>query len=49
MIEDDSSTPDGAAQAAQAELGAGAELLLGPVYANDVRQAASAAKRLASR
>jgi branched-chain amino acid transport system substrate-binding protein len=44
MIEDDRSTPDGAAQAAQAELGAGAELLLGPVYATDVRQAASVAK-----
>ena len=44
MIQDDHSTPEGAAQAAQAELGAGAELLLGPVYANDVRQAASAAK-----
>ena len=44
MIEDDRSTPDGAGQAVQAELGAGAELLLGPVYANDVRQAASVAK-----
>jgi ABC-type branched-subunit amino acid transport system substrate-binding protein len=44
MIQDDRSTPDGAAQAAQAELGAGAELLLGPVYATDVRQAASIAK-----
>jgi ABC-type branched-subunit amino acid transport system substrate-binding protein len=44
MIEDDRSTPEGAAQAAQAELGAGAELLLGPVYAADVRQAASVAK-----
>jgi ABC-type branched-subunit amino acid transport system substrate-binding protein len=44
MIEDDRSTPEGAGQAAQAELGAGAELLLGPVYANDVRQAAAAAK-----
>ena len=44
MIQDDRSTPDGAAQAAQAELGAGAELLLGPVYASDVRQAASVAK-----
>jgi|SRR5271166_12436 len=44
MIQDDRSTPDGAAQAAQAELGAGAELLLGPVYANGVRQAASVAK-----
>ena len=44
MIQDDRSTPDGAAQTAQAELGAGAELLLGPVYATDVRQAASVAK-----
>jgi len=44
MIMDDRSTPDGAAQAAQAEVGAGAELLLGPVYAADVRQAASVAK-----
>ena len=44
MIQDDRSTPDGAAQSAQAELGAGAELLLGPVYAPDVRQAASVAK-----
>ena len=37
MIQDDRSTPDGAAQAAQAELGAGAELILGPVFAADVR------------
>ncbi|HZZ63255.1 MAG TPA: penicillin-binding protein activator [Roseiarcus sp.] len=44
MIEDDRSTSEGAAQAAQAELGAGAELLLGPVYATDVRQAASVAR-----
>jgi len=44
MIEDDHSTPDGAARAAQAELGAGAELILGPVYATDVRQAAAVAK-----
>ena len=44
MIQDDRSTPDGAAQSAQAELGAGADLLLGPVYAADVRQAASVAK-----
>ncbi len=44
MIEDDHSTPDGAAQAAQAEIGAGAELILGPVFAVDVRQAASVAK-----
>ncbi len=44
MIQDDHSTPDSAAQAAQAEVGAGAELILGPVYATDVRQAASVAK-----
>jgi branched-chain amino acid transport system substrate-binding protein len=44
MIQDDRSTPEGAAQTAQAELGAGAQLLLGPVYANDVRQAASVAR-----
>jgi branched-chain amino acid transport system substrate-binding protein len=44
MIEDDHSTPDGAAQAAQAELGAGAQLILGPVFANDVRTASAAAK-----
>jgi len=44
MIQDDRSTPDGAGQAAQGEIGAGAQLLLGPVYANDVRQAASVAK-----
>jgi hypothetical protein len=44
MVEDDRSTAEGAGQAAQAELGASAELLLGPVYANSVRQAASVAK-----
>ena len=44
MIEDDHSTPDAAAQAAQAELGAGAQLILGPVFANNVRSAAAAAK-----
>ena len=44
MIQDDHSTPDGAAQAAQAEIGAGAELILGPVFAVDVRQAATVAK-----
>jgi branched-chain amino acid transport system substrate-binding protein len=44
MILDDHSTPEGAAQAAQAAVGAGAELLLGPVFASDVRQAASVAK-----
>jgi hypothetical protein len=44
MIQDDHSSSDGAAQAAQSELGAGAELLLGPVFANDVRAVAAAAK-----
>jgi branched-chain amino acid transport system substrate-binding protein len=44
MIQDDRSTPEGAGQAAQGEIGAGAQLILGPVYANDVRQAASAAR-----
>jgi ABC-type branched-subunit amino acid transport system substrate-binding protein len=44
MVEDDRSTAEGAGHAAEAELGAGAELLLGPVYANGVRQAASVAK-----
>ena len=38
MVMDDRSSPDGAGQAAQAEIGAGAELILGPVYAGDVRQ-----------
>ncbi len=44
MIEDDHSSSDGAAQAAQSELGAGAQLILGPVFANDVRSASAAAK-----
>jgi branched-chain amino acid transport system substrate-binding protein len=44
MIVDDHSSSDGAAQAAQSELGAGAELILGPVFAPDVRAAAAAAK-----
>jgi branched-chain amino acid transport system substrate-binding protein len=43
MIQDDHSSPDGA-QAAQSELGAGAQLILGPVFANDVRAASAAAK-----
>jgi branched-chain amino acid transport system substrate-binding protein len=44
MIQDDHSSPDAAAQAAQSELGAGAQLILGPVFANDVRTASAAAK-----
>src|SRR6516164_8487978 len=44
MIVDDHSSADAAAQAAQSELGAGAQLILGPVFANDVRTASAAAK-----
>jgi branched-chain amino acid transport system substrate-binding protein len=44
MIEDDHSSADAAAQAAQAELAAGAQLILGPVFANDVRSASAATK-----
>lgn len=44
MIEDDHSSADAAAQAAQAELGTGAQLILGPVFANDVRSASTATK-----
>jgi branched-chain amino acid transport system substrate-binding protein len=44
MIEDDHSSPDGASQAAQAELGAGAQLILGPVFAPDVRAVGPVAK-----
>ncbi len=44
MIEDDHSSADTAAQAAKAELGAGAQLILGPVFANDVRSASAATK-----
>jgi ABC-type sugar transport system substrate-binding protein len=43
-IQDDRSTPDGAAQAAQAAISGGAEILLGPLYAANVRQVAAAAK-----
>jgi branched-chain amino acid transport system substrate-binding protein len=44
MVQDDHSSPDAAAQAAQSELAAGAQLILGPVFANDVRTASAAAK-----
>ena len=44
MIEDDRATPEGAAQAAQAELGAGAEIIVGPLFAADVRAVGDAAK-----
>ena len=44
MIVDDHGTPDGAAQAAQAVVGAGAEIILGPLLAASVREVARIAK-----
>ena len=44
MIVDDHGTPDGAAQAGQAVVGAGAEVILGPLLAADVREVARVAK-----
>lgn len=44
IVEDDKSTPEGASAAAQAALGSGAELLLGPLFAPSVREAASVAR-----
>lgn len=44
MIVDDHGTPDGAAQAGQAVVGAGAEIVLGPLLAADVREVARVAK-----
>jgi ABC-type branched-subunit amino acid transport system substrate-binding protein len=44
MIEDDHGTLDGAAQAAQAELGAGAEIILGPLLAAEAREVGRIAK-----
>jgi ABC-type branched-subunit amino acid transport system substrate-binding protein len=44
MIQDDHSSPDGAKEAAQSELGAGAQILIGPVFANGVREAGALAK-----
>lgn len=44
MIVDDHSTPEGAAQAAQAEIGAGADIIVGPLFAADVREAARVAR-----
>ena len=44
MIVDDHGTPDGAAQAAQAVVGAGAEIILGPLLAADVREVGRVAK-----
>lgn len=44
MILDDHSTPDGASQAAQAELAAGAEIIVGPLFAANVREVGKLAK-----
>ena len=44
MVVDDRSTPEGAAQAAQAEVGAGAEIIVGPLFAASVREAGRVAK-----
>jgi branched-chain amino acid transport system substrate-binding protein len=44
MVQDDRSTPDGAAQATQAAIGAGAELIIGPLFAPGVREAGGIAK-----
>ena len=43
-VQDDRSTPEGAQQAAQAQLAGGAEILLGPLYSADVRQVGGAAR-----
>jgi branched-chain amino acid transport system substrate-binding protein len=44
MVVDDHSTPEGAAQAAQAEVGAGAEIIVGPLFAASVREVGRVAK-----
>jgi branched-chain amino acid transport system substrate-binding protein len=44
MVLDDHSTPDGAAQAAQQALGAGAELIVGPLFSPGVREVGRVAK-----
>ncbi|WP_245501321.1 penicillin-binding protein activator [Lichenibacterium minor] len=44
LVKDDHSTPDGARDAAQAAVGDGAELIIGPVFAPDLREAAKVAK-----
>jgi branched-chain amino acid transport system substrate-binding protein len=44
MVLDDHSTPDGAAQAAQAAIGAGAELIVGPLFSQGVREVGRVAK-----
>ena len=44
IVEDDRSTPEGAVQATQAELAAGARILVGPLYAPNVRAVGPVAK-----
>ncbi len=44
LVKDDRSTPDGARDATQAAIGDGAELVLGPLFAADLREAAKVAK-----
>ena len=44
LVKDDRGTPDGARDATQAALGEGAELILGPLFAGNVREAARVAK-----
>ncbi len=44
LVKDDRSTPDGAREATQAALNDGAELILGPLFAADVREAARVAR-----
>ena len=44
VVKDDSSTPDGARAATQAALAEGAELIIGPLYAPNVREAGRIAK-----
>jgi ABC-type branched-subunit amino acid transport system substrate-binding protein len=44
LVKDDHSTPAGAAQATQAALNEGAEIVIGPVFAGSVREAARVAR-----
>lgn len=44
LVKDDRSTPDGARDATQAAIGDGAELILGPLFAADLRESAKVAK-----
>jgi len=45
IVKDDAGTPQGAAQAAQAALGEGAELIIGPLFAQAVQAAGQVAKQ----